>query len=249
MGRAVEQALQPKVVFQPVVDLENGRVVGYEALSRLPGREGEGFLPLYQEARRLGALRTVLVAAQTSALRLGRTRPSGTYLFLNVHHWLVAPLLTELAMERDPGLVLELPETDPRPERWEALAGQLRAAEAALAIDDWGIGQADPLRLLTLAPEWVKLDRSLVARLGGDEAARRLVALIALWSRRHGIRLVAEGIECPALLQVVRRLGVPYGQGFALALPEEGWRLAVPLPALPFAGRAGQRAVENPELS
>ncbi|CAB1127718.1 conserved protein of unknown function [Candidatus Hydrogenisulfobacillus filiaventi] len=220
------------VVFQPVVDLWSGRVLGHEALARRRGREADGFLPLKRAAQRARQLPAVLEEAQRLALQAAPARPGGTLLFLNVNPALFTALLTEglpagLAW-RD--LVLEIPESEADFATWADRARQARKLGAAVALDDWGVGQADPLRLLRLEPEWIKIDRALVQGVGHDPAADRLLELLVRWTAPTAVRLVAEGVELPAQAETLLRLGIRYGQGFGLAAPEAGWRTYVPVP-------------------
>jgi EAL domain-containing protein (putative c-di-GMP-specific phosphodiesterase class I) len=73
--------------------------------------------------------------------------------------------------------------------------------------------------LIQLQPEVVKIDRAMIHLIADDAARRRILErmlrVVATW----GAETVAEGIEREQDLQVVRDLGIPYGQGFLLGRP------------------------------
>ncbi|PSR32674.1 MAG: hypothetical protein C7B46_13005 [Sulfobacillus benefaciens] len=211
-------------VFQPVVNLLNGDIVGYEALGRIAGRESEGFAPVAKWARETHRTTVVFRQLQRLSLRLGAERPPGTLLFLNVR----------LADQ----IVLEVPESDHRLDQWDAKLRDLRGLGAQIAIDDWGIGKADPLRLIQLQPHWLKIDLALTNRLGTQDCDR-LLELLVRWVNPD-THLIAEGIERPDQIERLRQLGIRYGQGFALARPNHTWptTVAVPDPTKRLTGLA-----------
>ncbi len=203
------------VVFQPIVNLLDGTVLGYEALGRMKGREHEGFGPVrdWMQANRSSS--EVWRALLRLAFDAGSERPEGTLLFVNVR---LDDLEAVVAADIDwSDIVLEVPESDRRVDQWDARLAGLRALGAGVAIDDWGVGTADPLRLIQLGPDWLKIDRALTMRLGEPDVDR-LVELLVRWVRPE-TRIIAEGIEELEQIYHLRQLGVRLGQGFALARP------------------------------
>ncbi|MCY0899763.1 MAG: EAL domain-containing protein [Firmicutes bacterium] len=214
------------VVFQPVVELTNGKILGYEALGRLRGREKDGFAPLLQWTREHRRITAVYRQLQTMALSAGRDRPPKTLLFLNMR-------LSDLAaLPREKidwsSVVLEVPESDGRLNQWERGLAPWRGLGAQVAIDDWGVGAADPMRLIQLKPDWIKIDVALIRRIG-EADADRLIELLVRYTKPT-THLIAEGIETPKQLDRLRQLGVRYGQGFVLAQPRKAWPTEVVVP-------------------
>ncbi len=224
--------IDTEVVFQPIVDLVNGNVLGYEALGRLHGHEKEGFAALQQAAKAHGGMARVLRRLQGQTLDRAKDRPPGTLLFINVTLGQLAPLAGLLEQTGVPPtrIVLEVPESDKRIELWESRLAEFRAAGIGVAIDDWGVGAADPMRLIHLQPEWLKIDVALIRRVGEDEAVDRLLDLLVRWVNPATTHLIAEGVEHPEQILRLRRLGIRYGQGFALARPSDRWPLTLELP-------------------
>src|SRR5262245_46895912 len=102
----------------------------------------------------------------------------------------------------------------------EALAA-LRQQGFRIAIDDAGSGYASLQSIAELRPNFLKVANTLVTGLHADTIKRDVVEMLVNLARRIEAVCVAEGIETPQDLEECRRLGIPYGQGFYLAVPEE----------------------------
>ncbi|MHB8961500.1 MAG: EAL domain-containing protein, partial [Candidatus Limnocylindrales bacterium] len=159
------------------------------------------------------------------------------------------PPETWLSLNASPDLILE------RSTLWTLIGGQsrqivleitehvaiadyaaLRAALAALgptvslSVDDAGAGFASLHHVVELSPRFLKLDISLVRGIDHDPTRQAMIAGLAHFAGRAGCVVIAEGIEEPAELAMLRELGVPLGQGYLLGRPE-------PLPGDPSAQR------------
>lgn len=220
-------------VFQPIVDLETGRAVGYEALSRFPtGRPDEWFA----KAARAGLGVALELAAVNAAVEHLADVPGDAYLAVNLSPATVrstefAALASTLPLTR---LVLEVTEhtDDIRYDELSEGLAPLRAAGARIAVDDAGSGYAGLQRILALAPDIVKLDLELTRGIAADPARQALAAAMSIFADRTAATLVAEGIETQADLDALRELGVRYGQGYHLGRPQQ-----LPEPGVPRARR------------
>ncbi len=100
-------------------------------------------------------------------------------------------------------------------------------ATVEFAVDDAGVGFSSLRHILELRPAFVKLDRSLVAGLESDPARQAMIVGLRHFASATGCRLIAEGIETDAELEVLRSLDVSLGQGYLLGRPvpvDEVWR-------------------------
>src|SRR4051794_18371534 len=217
-----------RLVFQPVIDLVRGEIVGYEALARFgeTGMRTPG--PYFAAAAALGReidLEAHLVA-QALAARPGV--PAGCFLSLNVSPVLLAsPQVSGLLRREEDltGLVLELTEHVPV-DNLTALRRRvdaLRERGALLALDDTGAGWSGLRQVAELRPDIVKLDRSLVSDVDSDQVKQALVELVGQFVSRLGSRLLVEGVERFEELDAVQRLGVPLAQGWLLGRPSLRW--------------------------
>ncbi|MEJ5868683.1 EAL domain-containing protein [Pseudokineococcus sp. 5B2Z-1] len=248
-----EEALAPllapgglRVVVQPVVDLVADRVVGVEALARFPGR-GQGPDRVFAAAADVGLGTALELAAVDAATALLDRLPAHLHLAVNAGPALVThPGLLERLAALPPGrVVVEVTEHEDladHPGLPAALAA-LRAAGARVALDDVGAGYAGLRSVVDLSPDVIKADASLVRGLPESPARRSLVRALVALAADLGADLVAEGVETPAELAELRRLGVRLAQGFLLGRPAplEELRLSRPRRAAPRPGPSAPR--------
>ncbi|MCZ2804399.1 EAL domain-containing protein [Modestobacter sp. VKM Ac-2983] len=219
---------QPRLVFQPIVDLRRGVVAGYEALSRFDGPAGCGPDRWFAMADVLGFGPRLEARVVAAALRVRADLPPHRFLSVNISpHLLTEPELADLLLAEDDlsGLVLELTEHVPVEDTGPLLRllDRLRAVGAAIALDDAGSGYSGLQQLALLRPDFVKLDRALVDHADRDEAKLALAELLGTYAGRLDAWLLVEGIERPEELEAFVRLGVPLAQGYLLAEPGPGW--------------------------
>lgn len=219
---------QPRIVFQPIVDLKKGAVAGYEALARFDGPVEATPDKWFAAAAMIGlgpALESRVVRA---VLRAREKLPPNCFLTVNVTpHALTSPAVMDEFLRGGElaGLFVELTEeqaiTDPDAMRRDL--ARLRDRGAMIALDDAGSGYSGLQRLLGFRPELMKLDRSLVDGIDADEAKRACVEMLIVLASRLDSWLLAEGVEQPGELRELIKLGVPLAQGYLLGRPAEPW--------------------------
>jgi EAL domain-containing protein (putative c-di-GMP-specific phosphodiesterase class I) len=109
----------------------------------------------------------------------------------------------------------------------DAALRPLREDGLRIAVDDAGAGYATFRHILRLAPDVIKLDRSLISGIDVDPARRALAGAVVAFAGEVRATVVAEGIEQSAELTVVLDLGVDAGQGYLFSRPstdERDWR-------------------------
>ena len=222
----IQEAIRGEVLdtaFQPIVDLVNGRVCGLEALARFLTRPRRSPETWFAEASTHGLLIPLELAAAGHALGQLELVPEGVYVSVNVSpQTLCAPGLVEILQDVPARrVVLELTERSPIVDYEEAVecVSNLRVLGTRLAVDDVGRGFSGLGRVVELAPDLLKIDRSLVSGVDSDTAKSALIARLASYGDEIGMEVVAEGIETDGELQTLRALGVRNGQGFLLGRP------------------------------
>jgi EAL domain-containing protein (putative c-di-GMP-specific phosphodiesterase class I) len=95
----------------------------------------------------------------------------------------------------------------------------LQRRGAWVAIDDAGTGYSSLSQILQLAPDIIKLDRTLVTDVDTDPMKRALASAIVTFTSQAKVGLVAEGVETEGELRTLEELGVPFAQGYFLARP------------------------------
>jgi len=219
---------QPRLVFQPLVDLRKGAIAGYEALARFDGPVQATPDRWFAAAAVAGlgpALESRVIKA---ALAARNNMPPNCFLTVNVspHALTTAPVMDEFLRGGElAGVFVEITEeqaiTDPVAMSREL--ARLRDRGAMIALDDAGSGYSGLQRLLALRPDLMKLDRSLVAGIDGDEAKRACVEMLGVLATRLGSLMLAEGIERIEELRTIISLGVPLAQGYLLGRPAAPW--------------------------
>lgn len=221
--RAVMEAGGPRMALQPIFDLQSGEVLGAEALARFdqpPDRPPDVW---FSEAAALGFGADLELAAVEAALDELPGLPGEASLWINVS----APTLRSRpfaeALERVPRerLVLEITEhcaVQSYDELRDALR-PLREEGCRLAVDDAGAGYSSLKHIAELVPHFIKLDMSLCRLIAGDAGRFRFAQSLLTVGGGIGATVLAEGIETAEELDVLRGLGVRYGQGFHLMRP------------------------------
>jgi diguanylate cyclase (GGDEF)-like protein len=222
--------------YQPQLDLRSGTCAAVEALVRWPHPTlgtipPARFLPLAEEAGLMGALTRLVLDRALAQCAAWRTAGREVRVAVNVS---ASDLLGEGFAELVAGalhrhglepacLVVEITETTAITEfdRACAVVQRLRAHGVCVSIDDFGAGFTSLGHLSSLAVGELKLDRSFISRLATGEGHqdRELVRAITALGHALRLRVVAEGIEDGATLELVRELGCDIGQGFFIGMP------------------------------
>jgi diguanylate cyclase (GGDEF)-like protein len=212
-------------VFQPLVELATGRIVGYEALSRFNDPSGRSTEAWFNQAAACGLAAELEGAAIEAALACG-FRPEGTYLSLNASPSAISSGRVRRILPDDlRDYVIEITEHELAAEdgALEQALQELRARGARIAVDDAGAGYAGLQQVMRIQPDIVKLDRSLIERVDQDSAKAALIEFFVLFAGRVGAVVCTEGIETMEELSTLVDLGVAVGQGYVLARPAKPW--------------------------
>jgi PAS domain S-box-containing protein len=213
------EAITP--VFQPIVELDGGRVVAYEALARFPGEVAHTPDRWFADAWSVGlGVPLELLAVRAAARALPHLAP-GVGLAINASPTTVATHGFRRALgDAISRVVVEITEHRKLEEDGFLLKlAPLRAAGGRVAIDDFGAGHASLSHVLAIAPEWIKLDLALTQHLEADPLARALAAALVSFAAEAGIGVIAEGVETAAQAAQLGALGFHYAQGYYFGRP------------------------------
>ncbi len=223
---------QPTMVFQPIVALDTGCTVGFEALARLAADPERSPHVWFSDAHPLGLGVDLEVKAVAAAVVLDQL-PEDVYLSVNVGAETLCSeeLEAELAGVAGHRMVLELTEHEAirDPQRVGVVLERYRARGIRLAVDDMGAGYAGLTQLLNLAPDIIKMDGSLTRDVDVDPARRSLAHATVEFAASVGAEVIAEGVEHERELETLRDLGMSAAQGFFLGQPVEApWEIVDP---------------------
>ena len=211
-----------RTFFQPVVDLASGEEVGHEALTRFDdGISAERWLAEAVAAGEGVALEGKMVrAALQAAAGLAPTgwlavKASPRLLHSDAQlrfalSGLTRPLLVEFTEPATSDVVPELRELR-----------SLLPPKALITVENAGPGHKSLTVLLELRPAYLKLARDVLASLGEDGSRQAQLVNLVKVANQCGCSVVATGIETEEQRQLLRKLGVPLGQGFLFGRPEQ----------------------------
>jgi EAL domain-containing protein (putative c-di-GMP-specific phosphodiesterase class I) len=234
--RNVIEQKRLRVFYQPIVEIETGTVCGFEALARWPEdaeREvpSTDFIAVAESTgliRPLGRLVLLEACSQMEAWRAAGLLDDELTISVNISAGqLGAPDLLDdvgLALNKSglPGdrLLLEVTEhaimRDPH--LMPAVLSQLGQLGVRAQIDDFGTGYSSLDFLRHFAGNTLKIDQSFIASLG-DAGSAEIVRAIVDLAGNLNLGVIAEGVETEEQRQALRRLGVPYAQGFLFSRP------------------------------
>ena len=208
-------------VFQPIMELDDRRVKGYEALTRF--EDGASPESRLAEAASLGGLVPMEAALCRAAIGAVPRLPQASWVAFNASPSLLldtATLHDLVCRHHGPPVVLEITEH----ERIHDYAAVRRAVdelgmEVRLSIDDVGDRWSCLQHVLDLKPSFIKIDTSWVRGIEGDPTRQALVRGLSQFSKRNGCELIAEGIETERQLETLLQLEVGLGQGYHLGRP------------------------------
>ena len=232
--RVALDAGQLEVVYQTLVDLSHDRVVGVEALLRWhhPTRGllmPTTFIPVAEACGEIGRIGQWVLEQTCQRVGEWNRHLPGLPLRANVNVSvrqlqpsfvaLVSDILERTGFPPDL-LVLELTESvfADGSQELATILSELRARGVRIAIDDFGTGYSSLGYLRDLPVDELKIDRSFISRMAG-QVDHGLVATIIKLGRELELGTVAEGIESPEQLALLRELGCDLGQGFLLGHP------------------------------
>lgn len=226
--------------YQPELDLESGRIVGFEALVRWQRPDGRlippgEFIPLAEETGIIVEIgRWVIAEAcrQASLWRVHRTpdqEPVRIWVNLSARQLGDPDLVpfversVEAAGISTDEICLEITESALMGDTQAATEqlDELRRIGISLGIDDFGTGWSQFAYLQRLPLDVLKIDRSFVSGLATDHAAATIVAAIIDLAHALGLIVIAEGVESEDQLAVLRELDCDQALGFLFSEPRE----------------------------
>ncbi|WP_298456690.1 EAL domain-containing protein [uncultured Cellulomonas sp.] len=217
-----------RLVAQPIIDVAQARVGGYELLARFDGPPARSPDVWFEEARSRDLDGPLTIQVLHALHRLRTDLPAGTFCTVNVEPHLLARDDVRDALlgnGRLDGVVVELTEHVSAGDG-VVLCGALDAVREVgglIAMDDAGQGHSGLARMIEVRPDLIKLDRALVAGIDQDPMKKAVVQLVGDLAGQLDAWILAEGVETERELAEVIRMGVPLVQGWAVGRPADGW--------------------------
>ena len=223
--------------YQPIVELATGQVTGFEALIRWQHPEQglmapHAFLTVAGEIRLLPSIGEWSCQEACGQLRDWQNRfskhiPLTMSVNLSTEQFSDASLVVKLqelvrSTGIEPGsLKIEITESEimEDPKAVSEILYQLKKLGIDACLDDFGTGYSSLSYLQQLPITFIKIDQSFVRRLGGEDDALAIVKTIVVLSHQLGRKVIAEGVETPEHLNILKSLGCEYAQGYFFSKP------------------------------
>ena len=224
------------VFYQPIIELAELRLVGFEGLVRwhhphrgllMPG----DFISLAEDTDIILPMGKMILKSACHQLKAWQEAFGRSDLVMNINlsarqfsqadlHDQVGAVLQEARIAPE-CLELEITESDvmQNVEASTAMLSRIKELGVKLAIDDFGTGYSSLSYLQRFPIDSLKIDRSFVWGLEEQRENLELIKAIVALSRNLGKELIAEGIETQAQLEKLRELGCRFGQGYYFAKP------------------------------
>ncbi|MFT4027346.1 MAG: EAL domain-containing protein [Novosphingobium sp.] len=236
---------QLSLVYQPIVDCDAGRTVGFEALARwspdgIESLPPTDFIQLAEATGRMSELTAIILS---KALHECRTWDHGCSLNINLSARDIlredaAPWITRLVYEADAPanrIVFEITETALVSDYRRAADNldKLRQMGFRIALDDFGTGQSSLSHVNNLPLDHIKIDQSFARDIAHSHSSRAIIGTIVALTRQLRLECIIEGIETPEQQAIARTLGLRMMQGYHFSRPIDA-QAAIESIALPL---------------
>ena len=225
-----------RVHYQPIVSLQSGKIVGFEALSRWERPEGllspAHFIQIADETGIILPMNRLLLREACQQLRAWQSQfPCDPPLTISVN---ITPkefaqpdfaaqmgtILGEVGI--DPSSVdVEITETIAMadPQRSNLVLSELKTLGVHLSIDDFGTGYSSLSRLQGFPVDALKIDRTFISKMDTDSETNEIVRIIIMLAHNLGLKVVAEGAETAEQVRLLKQLKCELVQGYFFARP------------------------------
>ena len=214
--------------FQPIIDNKTNAIVKFEALSRLVDENGVihspyNFIPI---AKTIKVYDKITMAIIDKSFEMFEKHPFDFSINLSVediinqemYDYILKKLHTSGMGERVTFELLESEKVNDFSKVFHFF-NEIRRYGAKVAIDDFGSGFSNFSYIIKLNPDFIKIDGSLIKEIDQDKNAQIVVETIVDFSKKLGIKTVAEFVHSSTVLSTVKQLGIDYSQGYFIDIP------------------------------
>lgn len=236
--RSADLEAELSLLFQPVIDVDTGAALSFEALARWSSPRLGSVAPsvFIPAAERTGNINQVTETLLKKALAEAASWPDNIRLSFNLSaHDITAPDTAErlgAIVDADPfpwaRLDFEVTETAVMQDFDQAdrTLSALKARGAAVALDDFGSGFSSLSYVHRLPLDKLKIDRNFMADIEAKSTSRNIIKSVVDLCETLGLDCIAEGTETPGQIAILRRLGCRRMQGYYFARPMRGEKLS-----------------------
>lgn len=214
--------------FQPIIDNTTNEIIKFEALARLIDEEGiihspHNFIPV---AKTIKVYDKITMAIIDKSFKVFETHPfdfSINLSFEDIINQEIYDFIIQKLRHSNMGhrVTFELLESEKVNDFSKVIHffNEIRRYGVKVAIDDFGSGFSNFSYIIKLDPDFIKIDGSLIKDIDKDKNAQIVVETIVAFSKKLGIKTVAEYVHSSTVLSMVKQLGIDYSQGYYIDMP------------------------------
>lgn len=230
-GKLREAIAEDRIVpfYQPIVNIQTGKVERYEALVRMIEPSGAIVAPFFflEISKKAKLYQAITKAVMKKSFELFEDSKYDIAINISTDD-ILSPSIREFIVKRLKeldgrcGVLLEIVESDGI-ENYAEVAEFIKEVGiygAKVAIDDFGTGYSNFEHVLRLDVECIKIDGGLIKNITYDKSAEIVVETIVTFAKRLGVKTVAEFVHSKEVYNKVKEMGIDYAQGFYIAEPK-----------------------------
>lgn len=214
--------------FQPIIDNQTNEIVKFEALSRLIDQEGMihspyNFIPTAKMIKVYDKITMTIIDKTFEMFAHNQYEVSINLSFEDIINQEIYSFIIAKLRDSNMGhrVTFELLESEKVHDFNKVLHffNEIKRYGAKVAIDDFGSGFSNFSYIIKLNPDFIKIDGSLIKDIDTDKNAQIVVETIVNFSKKLGIKTVAEFVHSSTVLSTVKQLGIDYSQGYFIDMP------------------------------
>jgi len=218
--------------FQPIVDMKDNSIYGYETLARGVREDGTLVYPneLFSKSKRNDLNFKLDRLCRESSLKTAATKKVQQKVFINFiptsiydpEFCLNSTVKWANQLEFDPSqIVFEVVETElvKDQKHLKKILAYYRSKGFKIALDDVGEGYSSLNMLIELKPDIIKIDRNIIDGIDKDKLKQSVYRALFHLAKEHNITVLAEGVETKYELEMIQSIGVDLVQGYYFAKP------------------------------
>ncbi len=230
------------IAVQPIVEIESGQPVGFEALARFQITPWRSTGRWFADAAEIGLRAEIELYAMRAAVSLLPLIATQAFLSINISPETAVSSAAAEELAETPAARLMLEFSEQRPvadyDHLRRAMAQFRYLGGRIAVDNFGAGPAGLTHVLRIEPDTIKVDGEITHALASDRGARAVVSALVTFAASTGALLIAQAVETDAAVHMLGDLGVRYAQGYHFQPPE----------ILPQGGRIESNANNLPDV-
>lgn len=213
------------IVYQPILDISNQQIFGFEALARGPAGSLFSPLNLFRVAQKNGLLHEAEMLCLSRALEESKCLPTATRVFVNISPDTLLKSHSEvlrMVLRSDYDIVLELAEVGVSAKKQSVLndvLADIRIKGTKIALDDIGSGDRDFKNICEIPSDFLKIDRGIIEGLTKNNHYQAALKALVTIARDLDSHVIAEGVENPKQLEAIKAAGIGLVQGFLISKP------------------------------